>query len=128
MKRYLAIEAFAAAILVLVGLGSSAGAAELPKRFWGKWITIDGSDPPADMTLSGTTITFGQPPPSCKFTKIDLANEERTAFSVNWHCPEQVAGVEIKTVFRLMKIWGKEALLIVNAENPETISVYQRRR
>jgi hypothetical protein len=117
-----------AAATLAVGLMFSAGAVarytELPKRFWGEWIPIDGSYP-VRMKLSGTTVNFGPSP--CRFTNIELANEEETAFDVKWHCPESAAGVETRTLFRLMKIWGKEALVSVNVEDPTAISVYQRK-
>jgi hypothetical protein len=122
MKQYLSIAALAASVL-----GSSAAVAtELPKKFWGEWISIDSSDA-LHMKLTGSAIAFDHPP-SCEFTNIDPANEEATAFDVNWHCPDDAAGVETQMAFRLMRIWGKEALVVVNAETPTVISVYQRHR
>src|SRR5262249_47605991 len=115
-------------VLSVMGFGSSAiAAAQLPKRFWGEWISIDGSDGGIHMKVSVAAITFGGLR-SCKFTNVEVANEESTAFLVNWHCLGDAAGVEIKLGFRLMKIWGKEALVIVNAEDPTSVSVYQRQR
>jgi hypothetical protein len=62
--------------------------AELPKRFWGKWIEIYGTEPPIpmNMTLSGTTATFGDV--TCKLTKIDSAQGE-DAVAVAWRCPNE---------------------------------------
>ena len=100
--------------------------AEIPNRFRGEW--IDTGDDPMKMRVSADGILFGSLQPVCKFTDIKVANEDGSAYEVNWHCPGSVAGVEIKMVFRLMKVLGKEVLVLVNAEDPINVSVYERAR
>jgi hypothetical protein len=95
--------------------------AELPKRFWGKWIEIYGTEPPIqmNMTLSGTTATFGDV--TCKLTKIDSAQGE-DAVAVAWRCPNETEDEHEN--FHLIK--GK-LLVAVDAKDPNVLSVYQRR-
>lgn len=98
---------------------------ELPKRFWGEW--IDANDN-MKMKVTADSILFGSSAPACKFTNIIVANEEETAFEVHWHCPASAAEVEIKTAWRLMKVWGKEVLVLVNYKHPTIVSIYRRAR
>jgi hypothetical protein len=114
----------AAAVLVIPSMVQAAN--QLPTKFWGDWVEVDGS-PAAGyhIKLTGTTVSFGSE--VCKFTSIELANEESTAFEVTWHCPGQVSGVQIKAGFRLTKIWGKEAL-VSGGDSPTNVSIYQRAR
>jgi len=105
-------------------LSSPPTTAEIPNRFRGEW--IDAGDDPMKMKVTADGILFGSPPAACKFTNIKVANEDGAAYEVNWHCPDSVEGVEIKMVLRLMKVWGKEVLVLVNAEEPTVVSIYQR--
>lgn len=103
---------------------SSSSTTELPNRFRGAW--IDAGDNPMKMTVTADGISFGTPTSACTFTDVKVANEEGSAFEVNWHCPDSAAGAVVKTAFRLMKVWGKEVLVLVNTEEPTIVSVYER--
>jgi hypothetical protein len=105
-------------------LSSPSTTAELPNRFWGAW--IDAGDNPMKMTVTADGMLFGTSPPACKFTNIKVANEDGSAYEVNWHCPDSAPGVEIKMAFRLMRVRGKEVLVLVNTEEPTVVSVYER--
>jgi hypothetical protein len=79
------------------------------------------------MKLSGTTVSHGGRM-SCRFTNIEVTNEEETAFEVKWHCPDQPPDVNVDgEIFKLMKIWGKEVLVTVSVQDPTGVSVYQRK-
>jgi hypothetical protein len=43
-----------------------------------------------------------------------------------WRCPDFRKGVVVKEILRLMKAWGKQVLVLVNAESPTAISIFQR--
>jgi hypothetical protein len=125
MKSSMFVATGAAALCLAAGFGFAGLAAtvEISNQFRGQW--IDAGANPMKMTVAADGVLFGSSPPACKFTNLKVANEEGSAYEVNWHCPDSAAGVEIKTVWRLMKVLGKEVLVLVNAEEPSNISIYR---
>jgi hypothetical protein len=98
---------------------------EIPDRFRGEW--IDDNDDPMKMKVTADGIRFGSSPaPACKFTDVKVADENGLTYAVTWRCPDFREGVEVKEILRLMKAWGKQVLVLVNAESPTAISIFQR--
>jgi hypothetical protein len=123
MKKFLMTVA-------LCCLSAPALAGDLPRQLQGEWQSIDGGWSHT-MKLTRMTIDFSpyhSSLPPCKFTDVKVANEDGDAFDVYWLCPGDAPGADKKVGFRLMKIWGKEALVSVSGDNPTGISVYQRRK
>jgi hypothetical protein len=125
MKKFLTIVM--AAMVALTPMITTALAAELPKKFWGTWVDATTRIDLAPMKLSSKGVTHGSGP-GCYFTKVEVTNEEATAFNVDWRCPKYPKMLTVETAFALKKVGGKDTLVQVDRENPSYVSIYHRKK
>jgi hypothetical protein len=95
---------------------------QVPKRFQGVW--VDQHPDGGRMKVGATIVDFSSF--QKKISSIEPADEDGKTVRVKY---ERVPpALQMEQVWRLTKVNGRETLIKVDAQEPTTISVYQRPR
>ena len=116
---------FTTAAFTLALLGQAQAGDTVPAKFQGTWVSTQSkSDTPITIGANSNSL---KPNSTCNITSVMPGNEELTAISITWKCPETPAMRPVEMVLKLTKVNGQEMLLQTNTECPACWLAISRR-
>jgi hypothetical protein len=118
MKTLLATVA--AAMLISTAAMADYSLPSMPKKFQGTW--TDAESPTCPLFINANTVSHCSPNGKLRLVSIEPGDEELNTVTVTWLAP-----FPIKSVYRLIKSGGRQALVSVNAESPTSIGLFWKK-